>query len=76
MSSREQPMLYTLQQQHLPILSDDDDNQVPLLTAEHSWSLHHTYLHVKFCCTDFTCDTYKSCQLQAQVQGIKYLRSF
>jgi hypothetical protein len=36
MSSREQPMLYTLQQQHLPISSDDDENQVPLLDAEHS----------------------------------------
>lgn len=33
MSSREQPLLYASQQQHLP---SDDESQVPLLDAEHS----------------------------------------
>jgi hypothetical protein len=35
MSSREQPLLYASQHQHLP---SDDESQVPLLDAEHSWS--------------------------------------
>ncbi|XP_021913070.1 cholinephosphotransferase 1 isoform X5 [Zootermopsis nevadensis] len=34
-SSREHPVLYTSQQQHL-LISSDDENQVPLLDAEHS----------------------------------------
>jgi hypothetical protein len=53
LSSREQPMLYTSQQQPVPILSDDAENRVPLLDAEHSWSLLHTCLHVKFCHAHF-----------------------
>ncbi|XP_069675288.1 cholinephosphotransferase 1 isoform X2 [Periplaneta americana] len=36
MSAREQPLLYSMQQHQLPINSDDDENTVPLLEAEHS----------------------------------------
>jgi hypothetical protein len=52
-------MLYASLQQHLPVSNDDEENRVPLLDAEYSWSLclvmSHTlhfvtFLQILVCC--------------------------